>query len=31
MFDVDFYDFDIDVLFEVYADANDGFEAEVDV
>ena len=31
MFDVDFDDFDIDVLFEVYANVNDGFEAEVDV
>ena len=30
MFDVDFDDFDIGVLFEVYADV-DGFEAEVDV
>ena len=31
MFDVDFDDFDIGVLLEVYADVNDSFEAEVDV
>ena len=31
MFDVDFDDFYIDVLFEVCANVNDGFEAEVDL